>query len=129
MNVSTTPILAAIFVQLGLAVVVFLSNRKRHPNQAFLFLSFGILVWLGSFYCAFRTKIPGVAEFAIREASVAAIMVLVAFNLLRLAIRESRAGWGELIKLSRVPLVFATGMVIFCQTNLFITGVEMNEAT
>jgi len=93
MGGSTTPILAALVIQLGLGLAVFQANPRRKTNQCFLFLSLAAAGWLGSLYFAFITKSPVVAERAIRTAFAFATLVPAGLNILRLSIRERRGGW------------------------------------
>ena len=102
MNSSTTPTLAAIIVQLGLGLLVFQANPKRASNQCFLLLSSAIGIWLASLYATFTTNSAGVAEFGIRQASVAGALMLFSFNLVRLSIRERQKGWPGQSPASRV---------------------------
>ena len=50
MNSSTTPILAALVIQLALGFVVFQANRHRKANQCFLLLSLVAAAWLCCLY-------------------------------------------------------------------------------
>ena len=93
MNSATTPILAALIIQVGLGLAVFQANRKRYSNQSFLILSLIIACWLGSLYFAFLASTPLVAERAIRGAFAAGTLIPTAFNILRLSILERKRGW------------------------------------
>ena len=128
MNSATAPIFVALVIQLGLGLAVFQANPKRASNQCFLFLSFAIGIWLGNLYSAFSTDNPAIAEFSIRQASAAAAVILAAFNLLRLSIREREKGWPGMFYRSRAWLAGTIGIVLFCQTKLFLEGVRMSHA-
>jgi PAS domain S-box-containing protein len=127
MNHATIPILAAIVIQLGLGLAVFQANPKRTSNQCFLFLSFAIGIWLGSLYCAFSSSKPASAEFSIRQASAAGAVILTAFNLLRLSIRERDKGWRSIIRHSRFWLFITAGIIVLCQTKLFLQGARIPQ--
>jgi two-component system sensor histidine kinase AtoS len=125
MNSATTPTLIAIFVQLALGLAVFLANPKRISNQCFLFLSVVIGLWLASLYLAFTAKSPGVAEFAIRQASIAGLLYVAMLNLLRLSIRQKTQNWRTILSQARVWLLTTLAASVFCETKLFLKGAEM----
>ena len=127
MNGATTPTLAAIGIQLGLGLAVFYANPRRKANQCFLFLSVVISAWLGSLYLAFSAKSAVVAEFSIRQASVTAVLYLAGVNLLRIAIRQNQQDWRHVLRTSRVWLIFTAGIVVLCQTKLFLKGAQMPQ--
>src|ERR1043166_2478523 len=125
MNSATIPLVVAIVLQIALGSVVFLANPKRAANQCFLLLSLAIIGWLSMLYLAFTTTSATVAGFAIREASVAGALILVFFKFLRLSIRERRNGWPAILKSSRLLLLVSGGIIVFCQTRLFLQDVRM----
>src|ERR1700739_4650596 len=125
MNSSTTPTLVAIFVQLGLGLLVFQANPKRTSNQCFLLLSLAIAGWLASLFITFASKSASVAEFGIRQASVGGALILCSFNLLRVSIRERQKGWPGILRNSRTWLVITFGIILLCQTKLFLKGAQM----
>jgi hypothetical protein len=127
MNGATTPTILAIVVQLGLGLAVFYANPRRKSNQSFLLLSLVIAAWLASLYLAFSAKNAFVAEFAIRQASVTAVLYLASLNLLRIAIRQEQQNWTELLRRCRLWLVLTTAIVLFCQTKIFLAGAQMPE--
>src|SRR6202171_253835 len=122
MGGSTTPILAALVIQLGLGLAVFQANPHRKTNQCFLFLSLAAAGWLGSLYFAFITKSPVVAERAIRTAFAFATLVPAGFNILRLSIRERRGGWPIILRQSRLWLLVSAAAVCLCLTKFFLSG-------
>jgi PAS domain S-box-containing protein len=122
MGGSTTPILAALVIQLGLGLAVFQANPRRKTNQCFLFLSLAAAGWLGSLYFAFITKSPVVAERAIRTAFAFATLVPAGLNILRLSIRERRGGWRIVLRQSRVWLLVTAAAVCLCLTKFFLSG-------
>lgn len=125
MNSATTAVLAALIIQIGLGLAVFQANRKRHSNQSFLILSLAIALWLVSLYFAFHATNSVVAERSIREASAAAALILLGFNILRLSIRERRRGWRGILRHSKVWLIVTFAVVYLCQTKLFLSHVEV----
>lgn len=125
MSSATIPILIAIACQIVLGLAVLQANPKRESNQCFLLLSLTIALWLGNLYVAFNSKSSAFAELSIREASASAALILCAFNLLRLSIRERRNGWSGILRSSRTWLALTAGVVIFCQTKWFMRGAQM----
>ena len=125
MKSATAPILAAILVQLGLGLAVFLASPRRKSNQCFLLLSFMAIGWLGSLFGAFTTGDPTVAAFCIREASAAAALILAALNLLRLSIRWRQESWRGILRRSWGWLVLTLGIVVLCQTDFFLRAARM----
>src|SRR5450432_2031554 len=92
MTGPTVPTIGAIVLQLVLGLAVFHANPKRRLNQCFLLLSLLIVAQLGSLYFGLTAPTSTVAEFSIRQASVAGALCLVMFNFLRLSLlqREQR---------------------------------------
>src|SRR6266446_5367777 len=129
MNSAAAPTLVALIIQCGLGLVVFLANRERRSNQCFLILSLAIVAWMGSLYCAFVARNQGVAELAIREASAAAALIFVSFNLLRISIREKQESWGQILRRSRFWLIVTFLIVVLCQTKFFLQGARMTAGS
>lgn len=127
MNAATTPTLVAIAIQLGLGLAVFQANPRRKSNQCFFLLSLIIGTWLGSLYLVFTTTKADVAEFFIREASATGALILVAFNLLRLSSQKRNQSWRAILRQSRLWLIIAFAVVGFCQTTLFLQGVQFSK--
>jgi PAS domain S-box-containing protein len=122
----TIPTLGALFAQLAIGLAVFLANRHRLANQCFLLLSLTIAGWLASLYLAFIAKTPPAAEFAIRQASVAGALYLVALNLLRLSVRQKQQTWRDIISRSRLWLVLTFAIVVLCQTRIFLKSAVLH---
>ena len=126
MNSATTPIIVALVVQVGLAFAVFQANPKRRSNQCFLLLSLAICVWLANLYFGLSTSVPSIAEFCIREACATGAIIFALVNLLRLTIRNRESRWRHLLKDSVPWFAFSIGIVVLCQTNLFLKGVRLS---
>src|SRR6185312_14775916 len=122
---AAVPILVAILLQLGLALVVIQSNPKRRSNQCFLILALTAVVWLYSLYFAATASTVAAAVWGIREASAAAALVLCSFNLLRLSIRDNHRGWSTILRRSRTWFIGTAGIVLFCQTKWFLVGARL----
>ncbi len=127
MNAHTVPTLVALGVQIALGLAVFQANRRRLANQCFLLLSLTIGAWLGSLYLGFIAQSPSLAEFAIRLASAVGISLLAMLNLLRLSVRQQMRGWRDLIGHFRVWGLVTVSMVILCQTQFFLRGVDLSS--
>ena len=118
-------VLVALLIQLALGLAVFQANWRRRSNQCFLLLSLAAAAWLISLYDAFSALDEATAERGIRGASSAAILILTSLNLLRLAIRERRKDWPNILRHARVWIIFALAAVLFCQTGWFLRDVEI----
>src|SRR5450432_1570406 len=117
----------AILVQLALGLAVFQANRRRLANQCFLLLSLTIAAWLGCLFLAFSADSAQVAEFAIRQASVAGAIYVAVLNLLRLAVRQREQSWGSVLRDSRWWLATTIGVAVLCQTKLFFKGAQISQ--
>lgn len=120
MSAATVPTLTAIALQLVLALAVFQANPKRPLNQCFLLLSLVMVGWLASLHFAATATNPAMAEFWMRQASVAGALILCMFNLLRLSVRDRDLGWRNILGRSRVWLIATAGIVVLCQTGFFL---------
>ena len=122
---SLTPSILAAFIQLGLGLVVFQANAKRRSNQCFLLLSITITWWLLAMYLGVISQRTGVIELCMRQAHVAGVVYLTVLNVLRLSIRHREESWPGLFRRSRIWLAFTVAMVVLCQTNAFLKGVQL----
>ncbi|MEP6820727.1 MAG: ATP-binding protein [Chthoniobacterales bacterium] len=126
MNNSALSTLAAIVIQLALALAVFQANPRRKSNQCFLLLSGVIAVWLGSLFQTLTTTNAEVGAFYIRHASAAGALTLVFFNLLRLTITRPADRWSSLLRQSWIWLVAGFAVGLLCQTGLFLKTAEFS---
>jgi len=117
---STTTILAAVIIQIGLGIAVFVANRERKSNQAFFLLSVAASGWLGSLYHTFTAPNLASAELGIREASVAAVLILAMLNVLRLAIVVQDGTWRDIIRRSKMGFSLAAAIAVLCFTSFFL---------
>lgn len=125
-KVSAAILLAAI-IQLALGAAVFQANPRRKPNQIFLLLCFAIEAWLLSLYGAFNANTPELAELSIREASASGVAILIAFDLLRVAIREKEKRWGAILRGNWVWMILGVGMIAFCQSEWFLKSALLSS--
>src|SRR5438128_1312637 len=124
---STLAILIALLTQLALGLTVFLANRHRKSNQAFLLLSLAAAAWLASlYYILTATSLPA-AQIGIREASSAGILIIAMLNLLRLSIGRGNSDWRSILGQSRVWLIVTAAIIVLCQTKFFLQGVRISR--
>src|SRR5438309_10308130 len=116
---STVAILTAVLIQLALGGTVFLANRQRKSNQAFLLLSLAATAWLGSLYYILTATQLRAAEVGIRDASVAGILILAMLNLLRLSLGRQQT-WRAILGQSKLWLILTAGIIVLCQTRFFL---------
>src|SRR5436190_8327723 len=116
---STVAILTAVLIQLALGGTVFLANRQRKSNQAFLLLSLAATAWLGSLYYILTATQLRAAEVGIRDASVAGILILAMLNLLRLSLGRQQT-WRAILSQSKLWLILTAGIIVLCQTRFFL---------
>src|SRR5438876_12341781 len=102
---STLAILIALLTQLALGFTVFLANRHRKSNQAFLLLPLAAGAWLASLYCVLTATSLPAAQIGIREASSAGILIIAMLNLLRLSIGRCNNDWLSILGQSRIWLI------------------------
>src|SRR5438552_8466240 len=122
---STLAILIALLTQLALGLTVFLANRHRKSNQAFLLLSLAAAAWLASlYYILTATSLPA-AQIGIRVASSAGILIIAMLNLLRLSIGRANSDWRSILGQSRVWLIVTAALIVLCQTKFFLQGVRI----
>jgi len=122
---STLAILIALLTQLALGLTVFLANRHRKSNQAFLLLSLAAAAWLASLYYILTAKSLPAAQIGIREASSAGILIIAMLNLLRLSIGRANSDWRSILGQSRVWLIVTAAIIVLCQTKFFLQGVRI----
>ena len=89
MSGATVPTIVAIALQLILGLAVFQANPKRRLNQCFLIFvpSYRRVASFASLRIDGQ-QTPTVAEFSIRQASVAGALIYGMLNILRLSSRQ-----------------------------------------
>src|SRR4051812_41524042 len=93
MNLETMPLWLALFLQLGMGFAVYRANPRNYANQAFLLVSLILAAWLISLHLAFIATSSEAAAFWVRNASASGPLIVIAFNLLRLAIVHRDDRW------------------------------------
>jgi len=124
-DAATIPILTALTVQFALGALVFHANPRRGSNKCFLLLSSAIVVWLSGLYFGLTASSAGVAEISVRLASIGGVLILTAFNWLRLSMLERQDHCLVVIKRSWVWNLAASGAILFCFTPFFLRGAEL----
>src|SRR6266487_3801809 len=124
---SILAILIALLTQLALGLAVFLANRHRKSNQAFLLLSLAAGAWLASLYCVLTATSLPAAQIGIREASSAGILIIAMLNLLRLSIGRCNNDWRSILGQSRIWLIVTAAIIVLCQTKFFLQGVRISR--
>lgn len=125
MNAASIPLWLALSVQLGLGIAVFRANSRNSANQSFFIVSLFILAWLVSLDAASNSVQASAAEFWIRSAWAAGVLVVNGFNLLRLGIVSRDGGWKEIGRRSAglaIPSLITIGL---CYTSSFLRYAEI----
>ncbi len=129
MNIESVPLGLALLTQLGLGLAVFRANYRNYANQSFLLVSLFISAWLLSLHYAFNAADAAQAEFWIRNASAAGILMVNGFNLLRLGIVCRTTGWGEMRR-RMIPWGLPSLLVVvFCYTPAFLQHATLADDT
>src|SRR5713101_8459938 len=129
MNSATLPVVVALSIQFLLGLIVFQSNWQRRANQAFLLLSIITAGWLGCLYFAIGTRNMRIAELAIREASLFGGLILLALNVLRVALTERHPTWAQIFRRNLLWFVLSAAVAVFCQTRFFLRGIQLSDST
>lgn len=127
MNSATAPTIVGISIQLALGMLVFQASPRRKSNQSFLLFSLTISFWLATLYFAFSAKDSISAAFWIRQSSTMGVLYLAALNLIRVSVALKEQRWVEVISRLRIWLILTIGIVIVCQTQLFLRGAKMPD--
>jgi nitrogen-specific signal transduction histidine kinase len=125
MNIESIPLWLALFLQLGLGLAVFRANSRNYVNQSFLLVSVILSVWLVSLHFASRSTDAGQAAFWIRTASSSGPLIVLGFNLLRLAILCRDKGWREIWRRSALLAASCLAVMAICYTPLFLRYAEI----
>ena len=118
---ATTVLHALITIAtVSLGILVFLTNRHRASNAAFLLLSLGLVAWLISLGVAFYTSDLEVAAFGIRFSNASGAFLLFASHALRVAIVHPMAGRRQVLRRTLIWLLLAAGNAALCFTPFFL---------
>jgi PAS domain S-box-containing protein len=124
-NAEAIPLWLALLTQIGLGVAVFRSNYRRYTNQAFLLVTLVICVWIISLQFAFNALGAQQAEFWIRCALASGILIVNAFNLLRLAIVCREQTWRDILRRSLGLAAPSAVVIALCFTRFFLESAEL----
>src|ERR1051325_2021061 len=125
MNAESLPLWLALCTQLGLGLAVFRANPRNYANQSFLLASLFMSAWLLSLHFAFTATRAYEAEFWIRNASATGILIVNAFNLLRLGILCRDTGWLDIGKREAALAFLSISAIVLCYTNYFLRRAEL----
>ncbi|MBN1558393.1 MAG: PAS domain-containing protein [Lentisphaerae bacterium] len=128
-NIFESTALAAMAVNLALGVVVLLVNPRRRINRFFFIACACQAFWLTTLLCGSAVHDKQMQMFWIRQASVSVFMVLMVFDMMRLAIVHAEARGGVLFKeiLPWLALVLLVGML--SQMPFFLHDVTVSPET
>ncbi len=127
MNIESLPLWLALFLQLGLGLAVFRANSKSYVNQSFLLVSVILSAWLVSLHFAFGSTKAGPAAFWIRNASASGPLIVIGFNILRLAILCREGGWRDIWRRSAAMGLFGLAVMAICYTPFFLRHAEIRN--
>jgi PAS domain S-box-containing protein len=112
-------------VTLTLGLLVYLTNRRRSSNAAFLFLCIVVVTWLTSLGVAFRSTNTQFAALAIQAANALGAMMPFAFNAMRLSILFQTRPASVIIRHSLVWIISAVAVGAMCFTPFFLRSVVL----
>ena len=124
-NAEAIPLWLALLTQVGLGVAVFRSNYRRYANQAFLLATLSICAWIISLQFAFNAVDIHQAEFWIQCALATGILIVNAFNLLRLAIVCREQTWRDIFRRSLGLTAPSAVFIALCFTHYFLAAAEL----
>jgi len=125
MSIESIPLWLALILQLGLGLAVFRANSRSYVNQSFLLVSVILSAWLVSLHFAFGSTQAGPAAFWIRNASACGPLIVLGFNLLRLAILCRDDGWRGIGRRSAILTQASLIVGAICYTTLFLRHAEI----
>jgi PAS domain S-box-containing protein len=80
-------------------------------------------------YFAIGTRNMRIAELAIREASLFGGLILLALNVLRVALTERHPTWAQIFRRNLLWFVLSAAVAVFCQTRFFLRGIQLSDST
>jgi len=83
--------------------------------------------WLLSLHFAYTATRAADAEFWIRNASACGPLIVIGFNLLRLAIFYRESGWGEIGRRAALLVISSLIVIALCYTPLFLRHAELRS--
>lgn len=125
MTVWHIPLSVALFLDIALGVLVYLTNARRTVNRQYLTVSAVIAGWLACLWFILLATTPEDAAFWIRMASITSALVPTAFNLLRLSIKYPDDCWLDGLRRSRLLFALNVAIAVLCMTDSFLHYVEL----
>ena len=128
MNVASLFVALSLIVTLGLGIAVFITNKTRRPNQAFLAPSSCMALWLLSNLYIMHTSTPQKAHLAISLASALSTCIPTAFQVLRLAIKYPEHLWSSILKRCWPQIILNILVVAACFHPSFIRSISFSPS-
>lgn len=128
MNLFQITLLITLIINLLFGVAVMLKNTRRRQNQGFFILSLVLAAWLSCLLASTHAATRETLAFWIRQSSVSSALIPIALYLLLLAMTAREAGWASLLGRCRWWLAAFAGIIILCQTPLFLVSVDLPVA-
>ena len=125
MNPLAISVAAAILVDLGYGLLVYMTNPKRLLNQQFALLSIIIGCWLTFIWFALHAGSTLELEARIRFVHITGIMPVTGFNLLQTGIQYPKDSWLRNCLRSKWFILGNALVAVFCMTPFFMTGVVL----
>jgi two-component system nitrogen regulation sensor histidine kinase GlnL len=120
-------LLFTVIADLGLGVTVFLTNRLRKANQAYLIATTLMFFWLIANLFILHSTTSKHAMISIRTACSISICIPSSFQLLRLSIKYPNSSWFALLRKSSVQIGFNIIISASCFLPSFLKAVRLPE--
>ncbi len=127
MILITTILVPVILANLGLGISVYLTNRSRKTNQAYLFAASFMLLWLIANLFILYSKTSEQAMISISIACAISTCIPSAFQLLRQAIKHPTGSDFSLLQSNIIQLIFNGILIVICFLPSFIHTVQFPE--
>jgi len=122
MNLFQIVIIISLVGNTGLGFFVLISNPKRRSNLAFFFLTFWIMLWLGSMFLASIQQSYVALMFWVRQTSALASIIPIGVFALHLTIIKPRITFREIVYKLRYWLIACLILVAICHSPFLVTS-------
>lgn len=113
----------ALFLDIVLGIGVFANYPKRCTNQFFFLLTIATAIWLMATWSILHATSPQTAILSIREATMAAALIPLFCNLIRLAITHHEENAWQIVKRGKFYALAATTMALVVLSDEFLIDV------
>ncbi|MCP5487403.1 MAG: PAS domain-containing protein [Verrucomicrobia bacterium] len=127
MNLFQVSGITALAATIILGILVFLTQPRRHANQAFILLCGTLSVWLLCLVFGSVAVTETAAMFWIRQASATAAVIPVMINLLRLSIVYPEWNLGRIMRNSLPLFLVYLLLAGLCQTPFFLRAAMLPD--